>query len=69
MRGRELLPDLYAAAVPVHVAKAADIHKNVKAEALPGGECTQQFIMLAAMSSQADVNDLLSALRTHAFDV
>jgi hypothetical protein len=47
--GGELLPDLHAAAVAVHVAEAAQVHEDIEAEALPGGEGAQQFVVLAAM--------------------
>jgi hypothetical protein len=39
----------------VHVAEAADIHENVEAELLSGGELAGQFVVLAAMA-QAEVD-------------
>src|SRR5216683_2977292 len=53
--GRKVLHDLHAAAMPVHVAKAADIHQDVEPELLAGRKRTQHLIMLAAMTqSQFD---------------
>ena len=55
--GGELLPDLDAAAVAVHVAEAADIHQDVEAELLSGAERPQHLVMAAAMA-QPEVDDL-----------
>src|SRR5690242_12045494 len=49
MLGGELLPNLHAAAVPMHIAEAADIHQNVEAELLSSAKRTQHFIVLAAV--------------------
>jgi hypothetical protein len=54
--GREILHDLDAAAMAVHVAEAADVHENVEAELLAGGKRAQQFVVLPAMA-QAKVDD------------
>jgi hypothetical protein len=43
--GREILHDLDAAAMAVHVAEAADVHENVEAELLARGEGAQQFVV------------------------
>src|SRR5580658_10744653 len=43
----------------VHVAEAADIHKNVEAELLAGREDAQQFVVTSSMT-QAEVDDLLA---------
>src|SRR5208283_5529064 len=64
---REILHDLNAAAMAVHVAEAADVHENVEAELLSGGEGTQQFIVLAAMA-QAEVDDFVALRRASRFD-
>ena len=50
MEVRELLFDLNAAAVTMHVAKSADVHENVEAKCLAGGEETQQLVVLASMA-------------------
>ena len=57
MPGGELLSNLDAAPVTVHIAEAADIHQDVEAELLSGAERAQHFIMLAAMP-QSQVDDL-----------
>ena len=49
MPGGRFLSNLDAAAVPVHVAEAADVHKNVEAKLLTGAERAQHFIVLAAI--------------------
>src|SRR5882724_12467171 len=61
--GRKVLHDLYTAAMPVHVAKAADIHQDVETELLPGRKGTQHLIMLAAMP-QPKFDDFPPPLRT-----
>jgi hypothetical protein len=55
--GGKLLPDLNAAAVPVHIAKAAHIHQDVEAELLSGAKRAQHFVVLAAVP-QSKINDL-----------
>src|ERR1700733_2379336 len=57
VNGREILHDLHAAAMPVQVAEAADVHENVKAKLLAGGKGAQQLVVLAAMP-QAKIEDL-----------
>src|ERR1019366_7590349 len=57
---REILHDLHAAPVAVHVAEAADVHENVEAELLAGGEGTRQFVVASAMA-QAEVDDVAAA--------
>ena len=49
--------DLDAAAMAVHVAEAAGIHKDVEAELLSRAEAAQHFVVLAAMA-QAQIDDL-----------
>ena len=44
------LLDLNAAAMPVHVAKSANVHQNVKPELLPCPKRAQHFVMLSAMA-------------------
>ena len=56
----ERLQDLDAAAMAVHVAEAADVHEDVKAQALPGGEFAQQFVVAAAVA-RAQGDDLVAA--------
>src|SRR5208337_5674172 len=63
----EILHDLHAAAVPVHVAEAADVHEDVEAELLAGGEGTRQFVVLAAMA-EAKVDDLAAARLARCFN-
>ncbi len=46
----EVLNDLGAAAMAVHVAKAADVHEDVKAEGVAGVEGAQGFVVSAAMA-------------------
>ena len=58
--GGEILHDLDAAAMAVHVAEAADVHEDVEAELLSGGELPRQLIVLSAMA-QAEVDDFASA--------
>ena len=50
VEGGERLDDLDAAAVAVHVAKAADVHEDVKAECGSGVEGAQGFVVFAAMA-------------------
>src|SRR6185437_15161960 len=57
---RERLQDLHAAPMTMHVAEAADIHQNVKAQRLAGCELAQQLIMTYAMMN-AEVDDLRAA--------
>jgi hypothetical protein len=45
----ELLDELDAAAVAMHVAEAADVHEDVEAEAVAGGEGAQQLVVAAAV--------------------
>ena len=67
MKGREILHDLHAAAMPVHVAEAADVHENVEAELLSRGKRTRHLVVLAAMA-QTDVDDLAAARLARRFD-
>ena len=46
VRRREVLHDLHASPVPVHVAKPANVHQNVKPRLLPRTKCPRQFIVL-----------------------
>ncbi len=41
----------------VHVAEAADVHENVKAQSRSGVKCAQRLIVLAAMA-QTQLDDL-----------
>ena len=59
---RETLLNLRAAAVAMHVAKAAYVHQDVKLKLLPGVEAPQKLIMPAAMT-HAQVNDFAALLR------
>src|SRR6202034_2364751 len=43
--------------MPMYVAEAADVHENVKAEGLAGGEFPEQLVVTAAMP-HAQVDDL-----------
>ena len=54
----KLLFDLYAAAVTVHIAEAADVHQDVETECLAGSERTQELVVFAAMA-HTKINDLL----------
>src|SRR5262249_29860991 len=56
LRGKSL-HHLDTAAMPVHVAEAACVHKNVEAKLLSGAEAAQHFVMLAAMP-QAQIDNL-----------
>ena len=56
VEGGEVLDDLGAAAVAVHVAEAANIHEDVEAEALAGVEGAEGFVVAAAVA-EAEVND------------
>ena len=58
MLGCEVLPNLNAAPVPVHVAEAADVHEDVEAELLAGAEGAQHFIVPTAVT-QTQINDFL----------
>ena len=60
MQGGEGLDDLRAAAMAVHVAEAAGVHKNVKPQSRSGVEGAQGFVMLAAMA-QAKLDDFVDA--------
>jgi len=66
--GREILHDLNAAAVPMHVAEAADVHQDVEAKLLARGKCTRQFVVLPAMT-QPEVDDLAAARLAGRFDL
>ena len=55
----EVLQQLDASTVAMHVAKSADIHQDVEAKHVPGRKCAQQLIMLAAMR-RADLQDLVA---------
>src|SRR5207248_2736596 len=59
--GCKWLHDLNAAAMPMHIAEAAQVHADIKAELLPRGKCAWQLVMLAAMA-QSKIDDL-AALR------
>src|SRR5262249_53109125 len=51
---------LETAAMPMHVAEAADVHQNVETQRLTGGEATQQLVVAAAMPhAEVDNLDLL----------
>src|ERR1035437_2675835 len=65
--GREILHDLHAAAVAVHVAEAADVHEDVEAKLLAGGEGTRQLVMASAMA-QAEVDDFAAARLARTFN-
>ena len=52
----EVLDDLGAAAVAVHVAEAADVHEDVEAESLAGVEGAKGFVVAAAVA-EAEVDD------------
>ena len=65
--GSEILHDLDAAAVTVHVAKAADIHEDVEAELLASGERTRHLVVAAAMA-QAEVDDFAAACLARRFE-
>ena len=56
----ERLQNLNAAAMAVHIAEATDIHQDVKAQSLPGGELAQQFIVSSALL-RAEGDDLVAA--------
>src|SRR5208282_4075436 len=58
--GREILHDLDAAAMAMHIAETADVHENVEAELLARGEGAQQLVMAATMA-QAEVYDFAAA--------
>ena len=45
----EALEKLRTAAMAVHVAEAADVHEDVEAEALPGGEGAEELVVGAAV--------------------
>ena len=45
----EVLDELDAAAMAVHVAEAANVHEDVEFEALAGGEGAGEFVVAAAM--------------------
>ena len=65
--GSEILHDLHAAAMAVHVAEAANVHEDVEAELLAGRKGTRQFVVAAAMA-QAKVDDLAAARLAGRFD-
>ena len=56
MERGEALDDLGAAAMAVHVAEAADVHEDVKAEGGAGVKGAESFVVLAAMA-KAQVDD------------
>ena len=56
----EGLNDLRAAAMAVHIAEAADVHENVKAQSGSGVEGAQGFVVPAAMA-QAQLDDFVDA--------
>ena len=60
MMAREALLNLRAAAVAMHIAKAAYVHQDVKLELLPRVEAPQKFVMPSAMP-HAQVDDLARA--------
>ena len=64
---REGLQDLYAAAMTVHIAEAADIHQDVEAQSLTGGELAQQLVVAPAMA-RAERDDLVAARRIQSGD-
>src|SRR5438874_1192743 len=51
----------------MHVAEAPQVHDNIEAQALPGSEGTQHFIVASAMP-KAEVNDLAPARLLQRFD-
>ena len=59
MQPGEILSDLDAAAMAMHVAKTADIHQNVEAQSVAGIEGARQLIVLAAMP-QAEIDEFLA---------
>ncbi len=64
-----VLHNLHAAAMAMHVAKAADVHQDVEAELLSGAEGARDFIVTPAMT-QAHLDDLAALrLRQRANDV
>src|ERR1017187_10323046 len=64
---REILHDLHAAPVAVHVAEAADIHEDVEAKLLAGGEGTRQLVVASAMA-QAEGDDFAAARLARTFN-
>ncbi len=56
MNGREVLDDLGAAPMAVHVTEAADVHEDVEAETLAGVEGAEGFVVAAAVA-EAEVDD------------
>ncbi len=56
----ELLDELDAAAVAVHVAEAADVHEDVEAEAVAGVEGAEELVVLAAVGG-AELEQLVAA--------
>ncbi len=58
MQIRERLQYLRTLPVPMHIAKAANIHQNVEAQPLPCRELAQQLIMPPAMP-QPQVDNLI----------
>ena len=67
MGGRITLQQLRAAAVPMHVAEAADVHQNVEAQAVRRGKGARQFVMFAAVlrGQRDDLRDAPLAQRGH----
>ena len=67
MESGEGLDDLRAAAMAVHVAEAADVHKNVEAQSGPGVK-SAECLVVAATVTQTQLNDFGHARlgqRTH----
>src|SRR5262249_11211402 len=59
-----VLEDLHAAAMAVHVAEAADVHKYVEAKLLAAVERACDLVMASAMT-QAEVDDFRALCRCH----
>ena len=57
-RGK-FLADLYAPAMPMHIAEAANIHQNVEAELLARAKCPLHLIVAPAMA-QSHINNFVS---------
>ena len=67
MQRGEVLQDLHAAAVAVHVAEGADIHENVEAEFLAAAIGARDFVVASAMT-QPQVDDLSALGGSHALN-
>src|SRR6516165_12355904 len=59
-----VLQDLHAAAVAVHIAKAAYVHEDVEAKFLAGAVGAGDFVVASAMA-QAEINELCTLRRAH----